>query len=119
MERDYRGVARAAFQRAVRREREAIEHHDRAARYLDRLAADLEHEARNDRDEHLRNDALATVRRARARADAARARAQHVRSRLTGEGVQPDFKHGNTQTANATRQTQVPPSANQQQLADR
>lgn len=83
------GKARAAFDRAVAREHEAIERHEAAARQQDEMAAELERHAADETDElkqhKIREHAAAT----RARADSARERAARARQRLRDEGLDP------------------------------
>lgn len=85
-----RGSAQEAFRAAVRRELEAIELHEEAARRHDDLAAQLEHMARMDKTEELQAEAMTVAANARERAVRARARAEEVRHRLRSEGVDVD-----------------------------
>lgn len=100
-------AASDAFDRAVEREREAIRHHEAAARQQDTIAAQLEQHALNDRNDVLCDEALDHAARARQRAGLARGRAVRARARLTEEGVDPD--HDEHTTAGASERSCVAP----------
>jgi hypothetical protein len=78
-----------AFTRAVRREHEAIDVHDEAARRADLAAERLEQTLDTELDEHRREGFSRRAVAERGRAVSARARAATARKRLSDEGVPP------------------------------
>jgi hypothetical protein len=84
---DGRARADAAFARAVRREREAIDVHDEAARLADASAERLERAMPGEAEGSSRDELLMRAGRERGRAARARGRAAAARKRLADEGV--------------------------------
>ncbi|HET8660254.1 MAG TPA: hypothetical protein VFM55_14810 [Micromonosporaceae bacterium] len=84
------GRVSAAFERAVRREREAIAAHDRAAQLHDTAGALCEQRALTESDEVRREQLVEQAGLERARALNARMRAARARKRLADEGCDPD-----------------------------
>jgi hypothetical protein len=76
-----------AFTRAVRREHEAIDVHEEAARRADLAAERLEQALATESDERRREGLSSRAGSERERAAAARARAAKARKRLFDEGV--------------------------------
>jgi hypothetical protein len=83
-------AAKAAFARAVVRERQAIERHEAAAQQQYEIAVDLWRQAADEADEVWCRKVRKRAADAHARADAAMERAARARQRLRDEGLDPD-----------------------------
>jgi hypothetical protein len=79
--------ARTAFERAVAKERGAIQLHEAAALRQEHIAARLEEQARTEPTEALRNHARDAAAKVRQRAERAKDRAARARQRLEDEGA--------------------------------